>query len=190
MKQLSIGKYPCEYKSVLSWLIPRVRSNIIQICSAEIIHIHSCWLDTREDTYLPVISSDSWVWSSTLLLILSGRYGETFCYSAEYVKHVYASVTLTLTYQSWSSCRSHQPTTSKSKHEWLSATLHMLSCKQICARPLKYTAVLTCPRKKMPPPTMKAEMAVPITAKSVMDPMFWKKLPWTYKDTQLKYSWV
>lgn len=39
------------------------------------------------------------------------------------------------------------------------------------------TTILTCPRKKIPPPTMKAEIAVPITAKSVMEPMFWKKLP-------------
>lgn len=34
------------------------------------------------------------------------------------------------------------------------------------------TTILTCPRKKIPPPTMKAEIAVPITAKSVMEPMF------------------
>lgn len=30
---------------------------------------------------------------------------------------------------------------------------------------------------------MKAEKAVPITAKSVMEPMFWKKFPWIYKHT-------
>lgn len=37
----------------------------------------------------------------------------------------------------------------------------------------------------MPPPTMKAEIAVPITAKSVMEPMFWKKFPWVFKHTQI-----
>lgn len=30
---------------------------------------------------------------------------------------------------------------------------------------------------------MKAEIAVPMTAKRVMEPMFWKKFPWIYKHT-------
>ena len=37
---------------------------------------------------------------------------------------------------------------------------------------------LTVQSPNRPPPTMRAEIAVPNTANSIMEPRFWKKLPW------------
>lgn len=49
--------------------------------------------------------------------------------------------------------------------------------KQLCNT--LYTVNNTFPRPNITPPTINAEIAVPITANTKMEPMFWKKSPYT-----------